>query len=393
MDIDFSGYGLNNDAESGDADQPPGAGAGALAPPHLSSRIAQSLTQLEPTAQVSVSGAIMRSSFTSRFTSMSRLVIITLAMLASASPASAQFGGLKKKIRKATSQDDSQATAPASDPTPAQGGSVVLTADVVSKLITGLKAGEAERDAAARSDDNSYGSYKKAERAYEAAQAKCESQRQAWAMKGNAKESDKASALIEKMLKAQEKQDYKTAQLLQDSVNLLQGGPSCLVKKPEQPKDYYEAEREIDVRAEKAAVKGSGLAPGEYAMAQERAMAILRGGAPTDASPSEKNAVMSKKAALEPLLWPQEKTATRTAKPAAQPAPVPPPTAPQADPQMSAAASDMSSCMMKNVQGHQAQLEALGKRMEATQKAGNQAAMMAIADTVQQIQMAGCMKR
>ncbi len=316
-----------------------------------------------------------------------RLAILAIVAVTLATPASAQFGGLKKKLKKT----EGDAQAPAADPTPATGGSVVLTPDVVTKLITGLKAGEAEREKAAHSDDNSYGRYQKAERAYTDAQAKCDANRQAWAMKGNAKEADKANALIEKSLKAQEKQDYKTAQILQDSVSVLQGGPSCLVKQPERPTDYYEAEREIDVRVQKAAVTGSGLGAGEYAMAQERTMAILRSGAPSDVSESEKAAVTAKKSELEPLLFPQEKTSA--AKPAAQPVPSPQPAAaPQADPQTSAAASDMNSCMMKNLQTHQAQLEALGHRAEAAQKAGNQAAMMAIADTVQQIQMAGCMK-
>jgi hypothetical protein len=312
--------------------------------------------------------------------------------MAFVTPGSAQFGGLKKKLKKATGQESSEAAAPASDPTPAQGGSVVLTADVVNQLITGLKAGRAERESAANAGDNSYGRYQKAQKAYKDAQAKCEANRQAWAMKGNQKESEKANALIEKMLKAQEKQDYKTSQMYQDSVSLLQGGPSCLVKEPEQPKDYYESQRQIEVRGDQAAVKASGLGAGEYAMAQERAIAILQGSPPSDASQSEKAAVMAKKSELRALLFPdqQAKTKTAAAKPAAQPAP--PPTAPQADPQMSAAASNMSNCMMKNVQSHQAQLEALGKRGEAAQKAGNQAAMMAIADTVQQIQMAGCMK-
>jgi hypothetical protein len=317
---------------------------------------------------------------------IARLVILGITAVALATPASAQFGGLKKKVKKATGEETS---APAADPTPAAGGSVVLTPDVVNKLITGLQAGEAEREKAAHSDDNSYGRYQKAERAYTDAQAKCEANRQAWAMKGNAKEADKANALIEKALKAQEKQDYKTAQIFQDSVSLLQGGTSCLVKQPERPADYYEAEREIDVRVQKAALTGSGLGAGEYAMAQERTMAILRSGAPSDVSESEKAAVTAKKGELEPLLFPQEKP--RATKPAAQPAPSPQPAAaPQVDPQTSAAASSMSSCMMKNVQSHQAQIEALGKRGEAAQKAGNQAAMMAIADTMQQIQMAGC---
>jgi hypothetical protein len=48
--------------------------------------------------------------------------------------------------------------------------------------------------------------------------------------------------------------------------------------------------------------------------------------------------------------------------------------------------------MMKNIQKHQGELEALGERAEAAQKAGNQAKMMAIADTLQRIQMAGCTK-
>ncbi|MFL5530698.1 MAG: hypothetical protein ACJ8BC_01800, partial [Gemmatimonadales bacterium] len=178
---------------------------------------------------------------------LARLAILAIAALTLATPASAQFGGLKKKVKKATG---GETQAPAADPTPAAGGSVVLTPDVVSKLITGLKAGEAEREKAAQSDDNPYGRYQKAQRAYTDAQAKCEANRQAWAMKGNAKEADKANELIERALKAQEKQDYKTAQLLQDSVSLLQGGSSCLVKQPERPTDYYEAEREIDVRAQ-----------------------------------------------------------------------------------------------------------------------------------------------
>ena len=318
--------------------------------------------------------------------SIARLAIFAIAAITLASPASAQLGGLKKKLKKAT---EGETQAPAADPTPAAGGSVVLTPDVVNKLITGLKAGDAEREKAVQSDDNAYGRYQKAQRDYTDAQAKCETNRQAWAMKGNAKEADKANELIERSLKAQEKQDYKTAQMLQDSVSLLQGGPSCLVKQPERPTDYYEAEREIDVRAQKAAVTGSGLGAGEYAMAQERTIAILRSGAPSDVSESEKAAVAAKKSQLEPLLFPQEKP--RAAKPAAQAAPPPQPAAaPQVDPQASAAASSMSSCMMKNMESHQAQIEALGKRAEAAQKAGNQAAMMAIADTVQRIQMAGC---
>jgi uncharacterized membrane protein (DUF106 family) len=60
------------------------------------------------------------------------------------------------------------------------------------------------------------------------------------------------------------------------------------------------------------------------------------------------------------------------------------------DPQTQAAATSMGNCMAKNVQSHQAEIEALGKRAQAAQKAGDQSKLMALADTMQQIQMAGC---
>ncbi len=50
----------------------------------------------------------------------------------------------------------------------------------------------------------------------------------------------------------------------------------------------------------------------------------------------------------------------------------------------------MNDCMMKNIQTHQAEIEALAKRAEAAQADGNTEKLMAIADTLQRIQMAGC---
>ena len=49
----------------------------------------------------------MRSSPGFRLTTLSRCAIAALAALVLATPASAQFGGLKKKIKKATGQEDS----------------------------------------------------------------------------------------------------------------------------------------------------------------------------------------------------------------------------------------------------------------------------------------------
>ena len=50
----------------------------------------------------------------------------------------------------------------------------------------------------------------------------------------------------------------------------------------------------------------------------------------------------------------------------------------------------MSECMMKNTEKHQPEIEALAKRAEAAQSAGNQQKLMAIADTLQRLQMGGC---
>jgi hypothetical protein len=53
----------------------------------------------------------------------------------------------------------------------------------------------------------------------------------------------------------------------------------------------------------------------------------------------------------------------------------------------------MSACMSKNIQAHQAEIEALGRRGQAAQAAGDNAKMYAIADTLRQIQTAGCQAR
>ena len=42
------------------------------------------------------------------------------------------------------------------------------------------------------------------------------------------------------------------------------------------------------------------------------------------------------------------------------------------------------------MQNHQAEIEALGKRAQQAQEASDMERLMAIADTLQQIQMAGC---
>lgn len=326
----------------------------------------------------------MRSSPT-RLPALGRLTLVIVAAFAVAPPASAQIGGLKKRLKGTASPAPAEAAAPAG-----QGGTIVLTDDVVNQLLAGLKAGQAERDAAAR-EETPYGRYKKAEAAYAVARPKCEAAQQTFPQRAaaNQKMLDKYSALTEKMVAAQSKGDHKLMEIYQDSAMAMQD-PSCVVKKPEQPKDYYEAQRELDARAERQEIKASGLSAGDLAVVKERAVAILQGAAaPGGTSPMEKTAVSARSAELKPLLGLREEPPAQVATPQPVPAPAPAP-APAVDPEMSAAASSMSACVSKNMQSHQAEIEALGKRAQQAQEASDMERLMAIADTLQQIQMAGC---
>src|SRR5918992_1259704 len=231
-----------------------------------------------------------------RLDTSARVTMAAMLALAVATPASAQFGGLRKKLKPASRQEQA---APANADAGAQGGIVVLTEEVVGQLITGLKAGAATRKAAA-GEETPYGRYKKAEAAYAAAKPKCEAAQQTFPqrMAGNEKMMDKYNALVEKMVAAQSKGDMKQMTIYQDSAMAMQDS-SCAVKQPKQPDDYYEAERAINAKAEAEEIKASGLSAGEYMMARERTEAILRQSAvPGDASSMEKSAVAARSAEL-----------------------------------------------------------------------------------------------
>jgi hypothetical protein len=331
-----------------------------------------------------------------RLAGIARLTVITLAALTIATPVSAQLGGLKKRVRAKAAQEDPPRAPAAANEADAQapggnGGMIVLTEDVVNQLLAGLKAGRAEREAAAK-QDTPYGRYKKAETAYTEAQPKCEAGQRAFFQRAGSNEKmlEKYSAFTEKMVAAQSKGDMKLMEIYQDSALAMQD-PSCVIKQPKRPDDYYTVERDIEGRAEMQEMKASGFNRGELAVLKERATAIVQGAAaPGGASPMEKSAVAAKSAELKLLLGIRQQPAANAAKPAPEPATTPAPAPAQPSPEMSAAASSMSACMSKNMQSHQAEIEALGKRAQAAQAAGNNQKLMAIADTLQRIQMAGC---
>jgi hypothetical protein len=320
-----------------------------------------------------------------RIAALIRVAAVAAVGLGLATPAAAQFGGLRKKLKAATAPEATKAAEPAAA---GDAGTIVLTADVVDHLLAGLKAGEADRRAAAK-EDTPYGRYMTAKAAYETAKHKCEQAQQTFPnrMAADEKMMDKYQRLVDKMVDAQGKGDQRTAAIYTDSAMAMQD-PSCVVKQPQQPDDFYEAQRSIDSRAEKTAIKASGFSSAEFGQVRERAEAILRGGTPPgDASGSEKSALAARAGELKPLLGIHDAAPAREAKaaPAAAPAPAQPAAAP-----MPPGASTMGACMSQNTQKHEKELRALGERAEAAQKAGNTELLMALADTLRQIQMAGC---
>ena len=319
-----------------------------------------------------------------RLGAMSRIAAVTLLALVLATPISAQVN-FRKPLSQRGGSDVAGETAPV-----AATETIVLTKDVVSRLITGLKAGQAERQRAEQ-EDTPYGRYQRGKAAYTAAKSKCEAAQQALGtrMASDEKLMAKYGKLQEQQLAALEKGDRKAATAYQDQL-LAMADSSCIVKEPTgRPDGYYDTQREIDRRVDTVVVKVTGFGPGELAMLQERATAILLGSTAGDVSASEKSAVSARSAELRPLLgMPDQPTAGAT-----QPEPAPA-SAPVADaaasPQVPAGAAEMNACLVKNVQSHQAELEALGKRMQAAQAAGDNSKLMALADTMQQIQMSGC---
>jgi hypothetical protein len=310
-----------------------------------------------------------------------------VAALGITSPAAAQFGALKKKLKASAPQATPAETAERTDHAAGNGGTIALTADVLDHLVVGLKAGQAERELAAQ-EDTPYGRYRRAQAAYEAAVPKCEQQREVFVqrMGTNDKLRAKYSSYVDKMVDAQSRGDTRATAAYNDSA-MAMTDPSCVVKQPQRPDDYYAAERDIDNRAELRTIKASGFTRSELGQVRERVEGILSGGAmPGD--PSEKEAVSARAAELKPLLGIHDAPATRAVNAAPPPAAAPAPARPA--PAAPAGATAMNACMVQNIQKHEPELRALGTRAEAAQKAGNTAAMLAIADTLRRLQTAGC---
>lgn len=323
-----------------------------------------------------------------------RLIVAVLVALAVSTPAAAQFGKIKDALNK---KADPKPAAPApqapgqaaSAGAPADGGVIVLTPEVVDRLLAGGKAAKAEREKALQ-EDNPYSRHIRAKAAYEAAQTKCSAAQGAWTQRAGTDEKllNRYTAQVDKAMALQQKGDMAGYEAgMYEALAMID--PSCAVKEPKQPDDFYDAQRAAEERANQAKVKSTGFTDREYGMASDRVIAILTGTeVPGGASPSEKSAVSAKDPELKALYGLRDAQAERVAKQAPAPAPTPAPARVEA--QVPTAAATVNQCMVNNVQKNEARIKALGDRGTVAQQAGNTALMMAIADTIMRIQMAGC---
>jgi hypothetical protein len=316
-----------------------------------------------------------------------RLLVALLVALGVSTPAVAQFKKIKDAVtKKADPKPD--ASAPQA---PADGGTVAVTPDVVDRLLAGFRAAKAEREKAAK-EDTPYGRYNRAKADYAAAKPKCEAAQMNWGQRAAADEklANRYTARVGKAMAAQQKGDmvgYEAG--MYEALGIID--PSCAVKDPKQPDDYYDAQRAVDARANQANLRASGFTDREFGMASDRVLAILNGSDPPGgASASEKSAVSAKDPELKSLYGIRDAQEQRVSKqaPAVDSTP---PSQPQAT-TLPPGASGYNQCMMNNVQHHEKEIQALGDRGDAARQAGNTPLMMAIADTIMRIQMAGCSK-
>jgi hypothetical protein len=313
-----------------------------------------------------------------------RLLLAVLMALGLSSPASAQFKKIKDALGKKTEPKPAE---PA--PAAADGGMVVLTPGVVDQILAGSQAAQAERDKAVK-EDTPYGRYIRAKDAAEGAKPKCQAAQATWGQRAAADEKlmNRYSATVEKALAAQQKGDMAGYEAgMYQAMGLID--PSCAVKDPEVPPGQYDAQRAVEERAHQAELKAAGLTDREHGMVSDRIVAILTGTEPPGgASPAERSAVESKASQLKSKYGIRDAQEERLAKQAPAPDPTPAPAQPQVTPPPAAVSAN--DCMVKNLQQHEAEIQALGDRGTAAQKAGNTALMMAIADSITRIQMAGC---
>lgn len=314
-----------------------------------------------------------------------RTLALVLLSLTVAAPASAQFK-VPKKVKEMTGAEKAK---PAAVPAGAAGGGTLVLDDaVIGRLIKGMRAANAYREDAKKAN-TPYGRHMQAKAAYTQAKAKCDAAMQSYTsrMSGNPKlaekNADKTGVYTDKMIAAQQKGDTAAQRMWADSMALI-FDPACVVKEPQQPSDYYDQQQAVEQGAAQAELAASELDGRESGQAKDRAIAIIQDAPPPDVSPSEQQAVSKREKELKDLMGLTPPPETRAEKPAP-----PPPPAPAAAP-VDTALQAASECRGRNAQKNEKEVERLGKLAAAAADAGDVARAMVYADSINQIQSAGC---
>ena len=313
-----------------------------------------------------------------------RLLVAVLVALAVSTPAAAQFGKIKNALKKTESKPE---TSPAG--APADGGIVVVTPEVVDRLLAADKAAKAEREKAVQ-EDTPYGRHIRAKAAYEAAQTKCHAAQATWTQRAAADEKlmNRYTALTDKAMAAQEKGDMAGYEArMYEALAVVD--PSCAVKDPKQPDDFYDAQRAIEERVNEASSAPQALRTASTAWPPTESSRSSTGAdVPGGASASEKSAVSAKDPELKSLYGLPRRAGGAGREAGARAG---------SDTRARAGTGTgahrrlaVNQCMVDNIQKHEAKIKALGDRGSAAQEAGNTQLMMAIADSIMRIQMAGC---
>jgi hypothetical protein len=312
-------------------------------------------------------------------TRVARIFAVSFLTIVMVTPAAAQFD-VKKKLPKVPGAKPAAAPAAATG----GGGALVLDDEVIERLIKGMRAAKAYREDAKKAN-TPYGRHLQAKAAYAEAKSKCDAGSATFAtrMAADPKLADKNSVYLERFLAAGEKGDTTAQRVWGDSMAWILD-PACTVKDPAQPNDFYDQQQAVEAGAGQAELDASGYDGRENGQAKDRAIAIIQDAPPPDVSPSEKQAVDKREQELKDLMGLNPPPATPAPKPAPPAAAAP--VAPAVDPGQQAAAE----CTSKNAKKNEKDIERLGNLAAAAANAGDVAKAMVYADSINQLQNAGC---
>ena len=241
------------------------------------------------------------------------LLAVVVALSAS-SAASAQFGGLKKKVKEKITGDAQPAPTTSASPTSSAGGDpnekarrdawqnpAPITSTAIDGFVKAIKAENAERakyvaSAPPTSAIGKWNAYQQAknkcardEVLQDSAQVRIQRKMMAEASAGNTKNTDAYTDSIMKLSQAAQERSQRCSGL----------------ERPRFTDDEWKEMRAQENKEEAAAAAAAGIDPFIYARLKERVIAYAlmpSGGKPSGYAPAELAAIDARKAEIKPLL-------------------------------------------------------------------------------------------